>query len=225
MKKIFSLFTAFVITSVISGTAYGDDVAYTDWSGPYGGLIIARNMGSSAITDPTNYAFFDSEDGKENLHPEGNYGGIELGFNWQYDAAVFGVEADYAFGSAKDTTATAYPGSVRWNDISTLRARAGYASTFGLLYLTGGLAMTDMDSKVFYDPLPCWDTGTACDSRLRIGAAFGAGIETKIDQQVSLKLEYNYIDFKDLTLSNNDGFFYTFQNRSDVIKLGVNYHF
>ena len=222
MKKILSVFSILIITS---SAAYGSEPVMANWSGPYAGLIAGRSMGDGSINDPSNFAFFDDADGYVPLKPSGNYAGALVGMNWQTGPVVYGVEADYAFGSASDSTPTAYPGTLDWGNIGTTRARLGYATGKALFYVTGGAAVSKINNKVFYDPLPCGTSGTVCDEKTRIGMVMGLGAEAMLNPKVSLKLEYNRINFKDATLDNNGGAFYTFKNRSDFIKFGLNYHF
>ncbi|MBC8050976.1 MAG: hypothetical protein H7X92_12655 [Chitinophagales bacterium] len=59
----------------------------------------------------------------------GLIGGVHLGYNWQRDAVVFGVEADASFHDGVD------------DYLASLRGRIGLAHGNWLLYLTGGFAL------------------------------------------------------------------------------------
>ena len=62
------------------------------------------------------------------------------------DSFVLGIEGDWAFGGTVATNDE--PGidtDLSFNNIATLRARAGFALDNTLLYFTGGLAAVDME--------------------------------------------------------------------------------
>ena len=76
----------------------------------------------------------------------GYAGGILGGWNYQIDSFVMGIEGDWAFGGTVATNDE--PGidtDLSFNNIATLRARAGLAFDNTLLYVTGGLAAVDME--------------------------------------------------------------------------------
>jgi opacity protein-like surface antigen len=62
---------------------------------------------------------------------DGVIGGFHLGYNWQRDDIVFGVEGDASFDGGLD------------NYLASLRARIGMARGDAFFYLTGGLAIRD----------------------------------------------------------------------------------
>jgi outer membrane immunogenic protein len=100
--------------------------------------------------------------GKQNSHTTG-YGGF-VGYNWQWDDVVLGLEASYMHGSfggtasaskgliggplsdnmfhAVDVTSSS---AITISDMATFRARAGYAYGSFLPYVFGGLALGNAD--------------------------------------------------------------------------------
>lgn len=102
--------------------------------------------------------------------PEGAFGGLQIGYNWQFNRWVLGLEADVSFGSVKDSASRSFlqltddlPGnggdSVEITGTATLerkiemfgtvRGRLGFAMTDTmLLYGTGGLAWANVKSSL-----------------------------------------------------------------------------
>lgn len=101
-----------------------------------------------------------SNSGPVNLSvsPKGALGGLQLGYNWQQNSLVYGLEADFSWAGIKGSSsapwfvngnnAAGYPGGITGNVgldqkldyFGTLRGRLGWANDALLLYATGGLA-------------------------------------------------------------------------------------
>jgi len=138
--------------------------------------------------------------------------GAVAGYNWQRGALVFGFEGDLSgTGLKSDVTGTfanplnnnfVYPSAdafARVDWYGTVRARAGWVVGSFLLYGTGGLAYGDVSVTDNYN------LGTAGQnlssgalntqtSSVRFGWVAGAGAEYLISRNVSVKLEYQYVD-------------------------------
>jgi outer membrane immunogenic protein len=104
--------------------------------------------------------------------------GGQIGYNWQYDAFVFGVEADIQAADIGGSTVTTVRPEVlgftprrRSNDVDwfgTVRGRAGVAFDRILIYATGGFAYGGTDNgDDFFDN----------DDDVRTGWAAGGGVE------------------------------------------------
>ena len=77
--------------------------------------------------------------------------------------------------------------------MATLRGRAGIATGESLLYLTGGLAVADIDLSHDYLPGP---TGERFDlGGTHIGWTAGIGAEHMLTERSSLKMEALYTSF------------------------------
>ena len=172
-----------------------------DWSGPYLGALI----GIAAVEGdyvPTPFC------GCPGVDPEmsgnGYHAGVLVGWNYQWNHMVLGVEGDYAWGGEiadnEDPSELTY---LKFNDIATLRARAGWADGNSLLYLTGGAAFvnTEFGGDV---GLIAEDTS---DDKWLTGWTIGGGIEHAFAGGFAGRLEYLYVDLpdKDYTLRNSAG--------------------
>jgi len=123
-------------------------------------------------------------------------GGGQIGYNWQAPGSmwVFGVEGDFdGQNFHRDlTVATAIgpfvPGdtfSVKSDWQASLRGRIGYAAwDRALLYVTGGVAFTDVKGTVGLVGI-----GTFTDDQTRVGGTIGAGLEYMVWNNVSIGIE------------------------------------
>jgi outer membrane immunogenic protein len=141
--------------------------------------------------------------------PSGIAGGVEGGYNWQRGAFVFGGEADLQLSGADDTISP-FEFSNPW--FGTVRGRAGVAFHNVLLYGTAGLSYGELRA----------DTFNLTESHTMVGWVAGAGVEVGFTPHWSAKAEWLYLDLADRTFSvtgTNNGL------GSDLLRMGVNYHF
>lgn len=147
--------------------------SYVDWSGVYvgghGGYSSAalgfRNVFQPIVADALRATVIENEMNASTLltardvRAQGASYGAYLGYNFQFDDIVIGLEADYTrFGQSGTTTnfigrsmttTNGYFNTVLLNgesstkieDFGTIRARAGYALGSFMPFVTGGLAI------------------------------------------------------------------------------------
>ena len=184
-------------------------------------------------------------------------GGAQLGYNIQSGAFVFGVEGDigtfglkvngagsskYPVNSFPVSTANTFTvtTSTEADWLGTVRGRLGYATSNLLIYVTGGLAFSDIKvSNSFSDNRAgggfAGATGASSASKLTTGWALGGGVEMALSRNWTLKGEYLYVDLGSVTtnaLITHPGFVgYTngLSTRADlnaqIARVGVNYKF
>ncbi len=134
----------------------------------------------------------------------GVVGGGQIGYNWQFNNFVLGVEWDID-GSGERTSATGgcfgvvVPGgctlnaSAGVNWFSTLRGRAGFAVDRWLLYVTGGGAWQNVGASGSVT-VPGGTFGVFSNSTTRSGYSIGAGIEYAVWDHFILGAEYLYLN-------------------------------
>jgi outer membrane immunogenic protein len=175
------------------------------WLGPYVGTNIGfqwtSNIGglnSSSFTGGSGFT-----------------GGIQVGYNWQNGPWVYGVESDFNLSGASGTFA-GYQFSNPW--FGTMRGRAGYLINNNFfIYGTAGLAFG----------VTTISNGGLSDSSGRLGWTVGAGVEFGLapwglNPNWSAKVEYLYLDLSqggNLPAATSSNF------QSNVLRVGVNYHF
>ena len=153
-------------------------------------------------------------------------GGVQAGYNQQFDNVVFGVEADYSFLQAAEkisaNTGTAAqcendPGitcvvtnksKAGPNWMVTVRARLGFSFDNVLVYGTGGLAVGGVKAEGSLSWADVPDQGfnalttnlvTSTRSKTNWGWALGAGAEYAITSKWSAKAEYLHYDLGSVT--------------------------
>jgi outer membrane immunogenic protein len=173
-------------------------------------------LGSTLLSGPGNIPL--------SVDPSGGFGGIQIGYNWQTGAFLFGWEADVSFGKIKDedikgftvVTLTGdildFTGNVRLQQevdyFGTVRGRLGWANNTLLIYATGGLAWGHVDTTfqvynlriqnngaVFGPGLAALLAGaSAQQDDVRFGYAIGGGFEWAFAPNWSFKADYIFID-------------------------------
>ena len=186
------------------------------WTGFYAGLNAGGVWGNTDIDYRASDFGFSGPAGAATLNSvasgkiesSGFTGGGQIGYNYQFDRVVLGIEADLQYtglsgnrfvtwavppalqGPVTDTFAQTMQS--KW--LSTVRGRLGVASGPWLFYATGGLAVADVSySDVGFFPfLP--STNAASKSETRAGWTVGAGAEWMFTSNWSVKAEYLYVD-------------------------------
>jgi outer membrane immunogenic protein len=142
-------------------------------------------------------------------------GGGQIGYNWQFGAAVFGFEGDINFLDFKSKSvsvgipnATFFgsgaPPNVQTftlgseNFFSTVRGRLGWAWDRSLFYVTGGVAFGDgqRNSVIYTNSVPGvpYATFQNLGGVSNVGWTAGVGFEYAVDYHWSVKFEYLYVD-------------------------------
>jgi outer membrane immunogenic protein len=135
-------------------------------------------------------------------------GGGQIGYNWQVNTLVLGVEADINALSGKPalgpTTGTVTPPSTGTFTIATsagadwlatVRGRLGFAADRFLVYATGGAAFAHIKFRHSFSDLCCTSSTpltTFTTSSTKAGYAVGGGAEYAIAANWSLRGEYLY---------------------------------
>jgi outer membrane immunogenic protein len=154
------------------------------------------------------------------LSSKGFLGGVEAGYNYQYGRAVLGVEADFSYSAIRGSNTNvsnppfAQPIIITDEDkklawFGTLRGRLGFLPAPSMLaYVTGGLAYGKTSSSTTTTaitpgigganecPAPFFNgfCSAGSTSSVRAGWTLGAGFESLIARNWSVKAEYLYYD-------------------------------
>lgn len=227
MKTIRMAFLLGASMLVIGSAAQAADPAIDvpemqDWSGIYAGVQAGYGWGDRDWDDDA--GFFDDEAFRYDLR--GAVAGGQIGFNFQTDNFVFGIEADGAWSDMRDSVSEPLFGpfhidaeaEMEW--LATVRGRAGFAWDRFMIYGTGGIAFANVNTDVTTPFI-----GNDSDSATHTGWAAGVGIEGMITERVSLKAEYLHAGF-----GKEDFNYYTSTDGRadldvDIVRLGVNWHF
>ena len=260
MKKHFGWALASIISLTAMGQVMAADlearpyvkapppvVAAYNWAGFYAGLNggygwgrstgdLVANSGGIAIpaaiaggTIPTSLG----------VRPEGWLGGGQVGYNWQYNQAVLGIEADIQASGIKQSVGIARAaavgllptfntGSSELDWFGTVRGRIGYAWNTVLIYATGGLAYGGVSDRATVGTAPPPPFGSGSNGSTRVGWTAGGGVEWAFRPSWSVKGEYLHMDLGSANTTvvfPADFLVYRFQHQYDIVRVGFNYKF
>ena len=144
---------------------------------------------------------------------DGITGGVQIGYNWQVNNFVFGVEADIQAADVEGSDSQEFLAGLVGVEMGTeldwfgtVRGRIGFVPAERLLvYGTGGFAFGRTTSTASITA-PILGTEEVSDSMTRNGWTAGAGAEYAITNNWTFKTEYLYTDLGDEDFySLNDG--------------------
>jgi outer membrane immunogenic protein len=198
-------------SALADGMARGslkDDVGTYSWRGFYFGINAGWadvSVDRSIVGSP----FWATGAGGSGTFSQDHVGmtvGGHLGYNFTSGPWVYGVDATLSKGNGADTKVSPFfPASDNWTAevewMTTITGRFGYAYNRTLYYAKGGYAGASIESSVVDRvtntavcgpavSVPCHAGG----SNWHNGWTVGVGIEHAIHPNVTLGLEYNYID-------------------------------
>jgi outer membrane immunogenic protein len=178
----------------------GMDLATGDWTGFYAG-VHAGGITTDELDDD-----FDAE----NIDWSG---GVQAGYLHQIDIFVIGAEVEASI--ANELTYVLAPDAGVQENWSVLaKGRAGVNLGDTLLYGTAGLTMAGFEG-----------TGNAVlDEKVSAGVAFGAGVEHRVTDTISLRAEYLQTRYLDLG-SSVAGMGRTDDLTNHAVNVGLNFHF
>ena len=230
MRK--SLISLLLITAS-TGVAFADGMSDSakQWRGAYVGAHLGYAWGDVDVTDTSGGV----TPGPFSYSPDGVFGGVTAGYNFQAGCVVFGVEGDAGYMDLTGAGVIPSSNPIYHQDITLdggfyalIAGRLGFAWDNNLLYAKAGWAYFDGEAsqkttKPGYETDP---TGAFS------GAVYGAGIEHFISPNVSMKVEYLHFDFgsedgDQVSISDPPiGFVYTNTTdlTADSVKLGVTFH-
>lgn len=194
----------------------------TTWAGTYIGLAGGGAWGNAAVrNNPTGV------DQTPRFDLGGGIIGVTSGFNVQGGQTLLGLEADISAVNKKGSAFefppnAAFSNEVREQWLSTFRGRIGYARDNWLLYATAGGALANVANSIIA-PI-----GTISDQQWHWGWTAGGGVEVKLNQDWSAKVEYLYVGLQDKSYFNptpSPAFPGNQRLRLDdhIVRVGVNY--
>lgn len=147
--------------------------------------------------------------------------GGTIGYNWQLGSTVLGLEGDLDWARINGSTACGALNScfTDMRAFGTVRGRLGYAFGNWMPYITGGLAVADLNVGQTL-------AGVASHEDWRAGWTIGGGLEVLFAPGWSAKAEYLYADFGRNAISYGAPFAVNVSERNvNIVRGGINYHF
>ncbi|MCX8569530.1 MULTISPECIES: outer membrane protein [Hyphomicrobiales] len=169
-----------------------------NWSGIYAG--VNGGVASDGFPNP-----FSSKSGWQ-------FGG-QAGVNMQSGMFVYGAEVEGGYAGAKHKLGGGAELKQSWN--AAAKVRAGVALDRTLIYGTAGYAVSKFKPK----------SNVISDSKWDGGYLVGAGVEQAFTDNVSAKVEYNYVNYGDVSAVSTGGIRRSADLASHTVKAGLNYKF
>lgn len=213
------------------------------WSGLYAGLNGGYGVGNTSFRqfnyiDPAippavgELTHYTSSFRPQKISPQGALAGGQVGYNWQFDRIVLGVEADAQWSGQKDTTCamSCFAGfgidsvTQKFNWFATARGRLGLAERGYLLYVTGGAAFAEIEETDAFGP------DVSNFKRTKTGWVAGGGLEAWLTGRWTGKIEYLHADLGNIShtfpVTVGGGFVASGTQstvRNDLVRIGLNY--
>jgi outer membrane immunogenic protein len=226
--------SAMLALAAITGSALAADSgsATYNWSGFYAGVNAGVMWDSSDLENSFTGTGATRSGVEYNNGDPGFTGGGPLGYNWQINQFVLGVETDINYGNLSgditteltfaDSSKVLATASYETDWFATLRGRAGFAFDNVLIYGTGGVAYSTIDTE-YKRP----GVTTKSDTLEDFGWVAGGGIEYAMDKW-SLGAEYLYIDLPDVEYFDRTSplaFSDTMDFSFSTVRATLKYHF
>lgn len=225
----------FTASSAFADPAQVPSQAYS-WEGGYVGLNLGYGGGKAKHPFKYTDSFYGySERESVDVTSSGFSGGIQAGWNFQYDSIVYGLEADIQASNVKGDLKYRYSDSfgddftvkagTKMKRFGTIRARVGHTvSDQFLVYGTAGFAAGQTESNASIEGI-----GSDKIKKVKGGWTAGVGAEYAFDDSWSLKSEYIYTDLgKAKLFSYSDGSETISGSRKfsfHMFRVGVNFQF
>jgi outer membrane immunogenic protein len=209
-----------------------------DWTGLYGGVHLGAGLLEDQVTTTTTTALQPSGT-QTKLSPFAAVAGAQAGFNYQIQQVVVGAESTFTWSDISGTQATVSPlptfsetsiSKPRW--YATATGKFGFAANDFLFYAKGGAAWMGVN----YTQATSTGTGNVSSQTItdtRSGFTAGGGIEFGMTENLSARLEYDYLNFgtKNYTFANLNTapaplvLPVAIRSSTSLITVGINYRF
>jgi outer membrane immunogenic protein len=201
------------------GPGYSYSIPFGEWAGFYAGA-----NGGYGWRQINEHGSVGGDPGELS----GGFGGGQIGYNWQHNHVVFGIETDLqgAGISHSFVNTMGAPNVDTRQDIDffgTVRGRLGYSIGQTLLYGTAGFAYGGVKDQANLS-----NGLNVKRDETETGFVAGVGLEYKFNPRWSFKTEYQYIDLgSEKLVGSANGFNFAspdIDSNIHTVRFGLNYH-
>ena len=191
----------------VAPEVYGPTVF--NWTGPYVGATIGGAFGTSNARI--------NGIGSRDVGMNGVIGGLYAGYNYQFTPNfLVGAEGDFLFSGAEgDKRIGGFKVTTNSDWLASIRARAGVTFDRFLVYGTGGVAFTGLETKL---------SGRGSETKNKVGWTVGGGVEYAFTDNLIGRVDYQYAAFGHDTNRLRGRSVRTDYDTS-VVKAGLSYKF
>jgi outer membrane immunogenic protein len=209
--------------------------AHYDWSGIYFGGNVGGGLVEDLVTATTNTALLNAGT-QTKLSPYAVIGGPQAGINLEFAPVVVGIEGTWTASDITGNTAipTLAPGTQEQSRsaphwYATATGKLGFASNDLLFYAKAGAAWMHADYTQITQIGGIFSTQQLITDN-RDGWTVGGGIEYALNENLSAKLEYDFLDFGTKTYTFNTinlpfGLPVSIKSETHILTAGMNYRF
>jgi outer membrane immunogenic protein len=217
------------------------------WTGPYVGGQIGYAWGTgnfnTTLFDPITGTFFNASAGGT---PSGVIGGAHVGFQYEINQWVLGIEGSVDGTGLHNSAFVAFPAafgnriltaSTSVDVEGTIRGKIGFAWDRVLIYGTGGVAFGGSSTDLSLTAVTAAGAPFAVTSNVgnnRVGWTAGGGLQYAVTNNWWVFTEYRYTNFGDINISSGllssalpTGVFFrgSRQIRQNQVQAGFSYRF
>ena len=226
--KTLKVLAAMLLAVVFATPAFAQS---TNWSGPYVGINVGHGQGKyEEIPD------FKRDQAKVN----GEFFGVQWGYNHQFDRLVVGLETDIQKGSMNGSRTTDFcPGCTGFTDVAkdtmrldwfgTTRVRIGYPVGRFLPYVTGGVAYGVIKKSSREDTAATGrfafsDSFSSSETQTAVGGVYGGGLDYALNSKWSVRGEWLRVNLG-VFKSQSSSSMQEVALKTNVFRMAVNYRF
>jgi outer membrane immunogenic protein len=221
MNKLKTIALVSLMSSAALATSANanDNAQEYNWEGAYIGITASHLEGTSRQDNSAGAT-------TGNYDIDGGFYGLLAGYNKDIgNNFILGFEGDIAFGKAEGTTINTCT-LVCYSEINYLaniRTRLGYTYNNIMPFISAGISIAETEAGT---------AGTLAGQELHgendeVGFNIGAGVDTKINENITLRFEYSHVDLGDSSYfipSAGQTGTVPFDN-NDIFRVAVTYSF
>lgn len=239
---VHSVFAITIFAAALAGASLPAAAEFRPTPSAWDGFYIGVHGGIGwenldVAEDPNNVLAYNAASNGWNYRPEGYLAGVHAGLNWDSYRLLMGIEVRYGQIMIEDDAAD--PASAGLDTVSSVAngyyvdvsGRFGFAPDEYLYYIRGGAAWADLDIAVTdsCNTAPCSGAIIATEaSGAQNGWVIGGGFAYALTTSLSLRLDYSYYDFGEVTVSGDSGgvlYGWTHDLTVQMATVGLSYNF
>ncbi|WP_438466941.1 outer membrane protein [Marinomonas sp. PE14-40] len=225
MNKL-STYSLTVAIALGSSVTQAEETEIVNWEGLYTGIAIGTSSSTASPTSQVEYDgsyFNDNSSGsdRDQVNPilqkelDGNSisGSLFLGYHFQTDRFVYGVEADLThsdfsesmsegptnFDTTSGTSNFTITSSAKSDYMLSIRPKVGYTTGNFLMHFSAGPVISEFSTTNTYSDTHGTGHNTSIENKeTSIGVSANLGFDYLISSDLSLRFDYTYLNFSDI---------------------------